>query len=147
MVIDSSSIVVTPNSYAIVSLTVSEFPTDPYTLTLAVSEASDAISAEIIESDNSGLLNIGPVNFISPSAKKTIQLNTGQEVHAKIKITRNENTETGAVTVLVDNEKQVIRISGSETSVVNAPEFPTVALPVAAILGLVFIFGRKKDGL
>lgn len=28
----------------------------------------------------------------------------------------------------------------------NIPEFPTVALPVAAILGLVFIFGRKKEG-
>lgn len=25
------------------------------------------------------------------------------------------------------------------------PEFPTIALPVAAILGLVFIFGRKKE--
>ncbi|WP_235271135.1 PEF-CTERM sorting domain-containing protein [Methanosarcina mazei] len=30
---------------------------------------------------------------------------------------------------------------------VDIPEFPTVALPVAAILGLVFIFGRKKEGL
>ncbi|WP_255335136.1 PEF-CTERM sorting domain-containing protein [Methanosarcina sp. KYL-1] len=29
----------------------------------------------------------------------------------------------------------------------QVPEFPTVALPVAAILGLVFIFGRKKEGL
>ncbi|WP_440954699.1 PEF-CTERM sorting domain-containing protein [Methanosarcina sp. Mfa9] len=29
----------------------------------------------------------------------------------------------------------------------NIPEFPTVALPVAAILGLVFIFGRRKEGL
>ncbi|MFY1113362.1 MAG: PEF-CTERM sorting domain-containing protein, partial [Methanosarcinaceae archaeon] len=27
------------------------------------------------------------------------------------------------------------------------PEFPTIALPIAAILGLVFIFGRKKEGL
>jgi hypothetical protein len=27
------------------------------------------------------------------------------------------------------------------------PEFPTVALPVAAILGLVFVFGRKKGDL
>lgn len=26
------------------------------------------------------------------------------------------------------------------------PEFPTIALPVAAVLGLVFIFGRKKEG-
>lgn len=30
---------------------------------------------------------------------------------------------------------------------VDIPEFPTVALPVAAILGLVFIFGRKKEEL
>lgn len=30
---------------------------------------------------------------------------------------------------------------------VGVPEFPTVALPVAAILGLVFVFGRKKEGL
>lgn len=29
----------------------------------------------------------------------------------------------------------------------SIPEFPTVALPVAAILGLVFIFGRKKEEL
>ncbi|KKG15904.1 hypothetical protein EO98_10525 [Methanosarcina sp. 2.H.T.1A.6] len=29
----------------------------------------------------------------------------------------------------------------------NIPEFPTVALPIAAILGLVFIFGRKKEEL
>ncbi len=30
---------------------------------------------------------------------------------------------------------------------VETPEFPTVALPVAGILGLLFIFGRKKEGL
>ncbi len=37
-----------------------------------------------------------------------------------------------------------------ETSVTiytTVPEFPTVALPVAAILGLAFIFGRRKEGL
>lgn len=27
------------------------------------------------------------------------------------------------------------------------PEFPTVALPVAGLIGLLFIFGRKKEGL
>ncbi|WP_052718404.1 PEF-CTERM sorting domain-containing protein [Methanosarcina sp. MTP4] len=36
---------------------------------------------------------------------------------------------------------------GIETYEVQIPEFPTVALPVAAILGLVFIFGRRKEGL
>ena len=30
---------------------------------------------------------------------------------------------------------------------VNVPEFPTVALPVAAVLGLIFVFGRKKGDL
>jgi len=30
---------------------------------------------------------------------------------------------------------------------VNVPEFPTVALPIAAVLGLIFIFGRKKGDL
>lgn len=38
-------------------------------------------------------------------------------------------------------------LTSASTTVSNIPEFPTVALPVAAILGLVFIFGRKKDGL
>ena len=30
---------------------------------------------------------------------------------------------------------------------VDIPEFPTIALPVAGILGLMFIFGRKKEGM
>ena len=30
---------------------------------------------------------------------------------------------------------------------VQIPEFPTVALPVAGILGILFVFGRKKEGL
>ena len=29
----------------------------------------------------------------------------------------------------------------------NIPEFPTIALPVAGVLGLLFVFGRKKEGL
>jgi hypothetical protein len=36
---------------------------------------------------------------------------------------------------------------GEQTPGVNIPEFPTLALPIAAILGLVFVFGRKKEGL
>lgn len=51
----------------------------------------------------------------------------------------------------VDGYKIVVKISwngdlsnwvGGDT---NIPEFPTVALPVAAILGLMFVFGRKKQ--
>jgi hypothetical protein len=32
----------------------------------------------------------------------------------------------------------------SASTNVSVPEFPTVALPVAAVLGLLFVFGRKK---
>lgn len=35
-----------------------------------------------------------------------------------------------------------ITVPGSSTSV---PEFPTVAIPVAAVLGLIFVFGRRKE--
>ncbi len=41
---------------------------------------------------------------------------------------------TGRVTVNVIN-----------TDVNNIPEFPSIALPVAAVLGLVIVFGRKKE--
>ncbi|AKB33636.1 hypothetical protein MSSIH_2946 [Methanosarcina siciliae HI350] len=29
----------------------------------------------------------------------------------------------------------------------HIPEFPTIAAPIAGIIGLLFIFGRKKEGL
>ncbi|RPJ76175.1 MAG: PEF-CTERM sorting domain-containing protein, partial [Alphaproteobacteria bacterium] len=31
--------------------------------------------------------------------------------------------------------------------ITSVPEFPTVAAPIAGIIGLLFVFGRKKDGL
>ncbi|AKB17600.1 PEF-CTERM sorting domain-containing protein [Methanosarcina sp. WWM596] len=45
-----------------------------------------------------------------------------------------------------DNDYQdvVLELKGANLSI---PEFPTVAAPVAAILGLFLIFGRKKEGL
>lgn len=42
-----------------------------------------------------------------------------------------------------DYQDIVVEIKGSNLSFV--PEFPTVALPVAAIIGLVFVFGRRKE--
>ncbi len=47
---------------------------------------------------------------------------------------------------LTDNDYNdvVLEIKGANLSI---PEFPTVALPVAGVLGLLFVFGRKKEGL
>ncbi|HOW13550.1 PEF-CTERM sorting domain-containing protein [Methanosarcina sp.] len=35
--------------------------------------------------------------------------------------------------------------SGINPNVQQVPEFPSIALPVAAVLGLVIVFGRKKE--
>lgn len=56
-------------------------------------------------------------------------------VEASAKNQYDEEMElTGRITVNVIN-----------TDVNNIPEFPSIALPVAAILGLVAIFGRRKE--
>ena len=47
-----------------------------------------------------------------------------------------------------DDESEIVTLSENDdgsTFLTDIPEFPTIALPVAAILGLMFIFGRKRD--
>jgi hypothetical protein len=36
-------------------------------------------------------------------------------------------------------------MGGGKESTTSIPEFPTIALPVAAIIGIMFIVGRKKE--
>jgi acetylornithine deacetylase/succinyl-diaminopimelate desuccinylase-like protein len=43
-----------------------------------------------------------------------------------------------------DNKKCYINLQAVQR-ITTVPEFPTVALPIAALIGLVFIFGRKKE--
>jgi hypothetical protein len=54
-----------------------------------------------------------------------------------------------AIPIYVDDKEagKLVFQAAASAKVTTVPEFPTVALPVAAILGLVFIFGRKKEGL
>ncbi|MDY9926295.1 PEF-CTERM sorting domain-containing protein [Methanosarcina sp.] len=64
-----------------------------------------------------------------------------------------KGTKPGTVTVTTYSESsgdsitQSYSVYSAETVNVSVPEFPTVALPVAALLGIVFIFGRKKEGM
>ena len=57
----------------------------------------------------------------------------------------NENGHRVAVHLRFDDESKGVTVSEGSTFLTDIPEFPTVALPVAAILGLMFIFGRKRD--
>ncbi|AAM31815.1 hypothetical protein MM_2119 [Methanosarcina mazei Go1] len=96
----------------------------------------------------------------SPAEAKTTDITVGF-VHPNFHPTASSYTDVGVITLTNNGPagaSYLVTIkAGSETSIefgaasrtVNSqiPEFPTVALPVAAILGLVFIFGRKKEGL
>ena len=56
----------------------------------------------------------------------------------------NANGNRVAVHLRFDGGSGITIVEGS-TYLSEIPEFPTVALPIAAILGLMFIFGRKRD--
>lgn len=64
-----------------------------------------------------------------------------------------KGTKPGTVTVTTysestgDSTTQSYSVYSAESVNVSVPEFPTVALPVAALIGLVFVFGRKKEEL
>ena len=63
-----------------------------------------------------------------------------------------EDTDPGdngpaTLTVTVDGICTCTQVIDTATLTNEIPEFPSVAVPIAAVLGLVFIFGRKKEGL
>lgn len=74
-------------------------------------------------------------------------LNPGQQ--SRVKVYQDKTIKTTFYVCfedLTDNDYNDVIIKLSSVSV-NVPEFPTVALPVAAILGLIFVFGRRKGDL
>jgi hypothetical protein len=65
-------------------------------------------------------------------------------------ITLKNNGPVGAnylVTIKAGSETGIEFGAASRTVKSTIPEFPTVAAPVAGIVGLLFIIGRKKEGL
>ena len=73
--------------------------------------------------------------------------------HAKVFMvdTNSDNTKDGFAIAFEDTygggdndfNDVVIQLTGDGLTAI--PEFPTIALPIAAILGLAFIFQRRKD--
>jgi hypothetical protein len=56
-------------------------------------------------------------------------------------------TSSGSLTASIDRDPdcQHVYIATDTDKITSVPEFPTVALPVAGILGLLLVFGRKKE--
>jgi uncharacterized membrane protein len=90
---------------------------DPSTVRLA--DANDFKSSKLT-------LQI-PANATPATYYHTVQASATTDFEEEIKI-------TGRATVHV-----------VPSDVTNVPEFPSIALPVAAVLGLVFVFGHKKE--
>ena len=53
-------------------------------------------------------------------------------------------TATSALAVTTEGGSSYVRYSGTPEGVTETPEFVTIAIPVAAILGLLFFFNRRK---
>lgn len=63
-------------------------------------------------------------------------------------ITLGDIPEGSEITFNVKAADKVLSLNAvASRRITTVPEFPTLAFPVAAVIGLVFIFGRKKDGL
>ena len=65
-----------------------------------------------------------------------------------IAITLNASTPIGAsfiVTIGAGGQNTNLEFDTASRTVNSVPEFPTIALPVAAILGLAFIFQRRRE--
>jgi hypothetical protein len=58
-------------------------------------------------------------------------------------------TSSGSLTANVDRDAhcQYVYIATDTDKITAVPEFPTVALPVAGIFGLLLVFGRKKGDM
>jgi hypothetical protein len=59
--------------------------------------------------------------------------------------TLNANTKGYTVGVHYKWSDGLTGMGGGKESTTSIPEFPTIALPVAAIIGIMFIVGRKKE--
>ena len=116
------------------------------TLTDTLPQEVDYVSCTGGGSYNAGVVtwNIGPMAAYAPSqtvtvtvkVKDTAPIGTYLDNAATI-----NGAEAGTGPTTVHNRLTQI-ISNTNT---NVPEFPNVALPIAAIMGLMFVFGRRKE--
>lgn len=76
------------------------------------------------------------------NAVVTITLN-GAPIGATYKVSIGAYYNQNGVSELITSDD--VTLAAASKNITAVPEFPTVALPIAALIGLVFIFGRKKE--
>lgn len=142
--IPNDQVTVYPGSTGDITVNVASFPAGDYNLKLEVS--GTGLSASFIDPTEELYLP----GTATPGSPIDGSVHIDGNHQATIRISRSAGTQIGAVTVSFKDVNLLITDKvtvSAETVRVNAPEFPTVALPVAAMIGLIFVFGRKKEGL
>lgn len=110
----------------------------------------NGIQASILSPTELKLPEVSGANWASSEGHLERLFTFTGTVSGTVEVKRVEGYSTGRVYVSVYKaNKQIgqdsfaVPLTGGSVGVA-VPEFPTVALPVAAIIGLVFILGRKK---
>jgi hypothetical protein len=88
--------------------------------------------------------SLNPDRSVSPQNGKHVRcfmIDSGSDKGAYVLGFEDKNT---AGVSDWDYQDVVVELKGANLSI---PEFPTVALPVAGVLGILFVFGRKKGDL
>ncbi|MDF1534322.1 MAG: PEF-CTERM sorting domain-containing protein [Methanosarcinaceae archaeon] len=123
---------------------------DDGNFTIFINETEIDISNQIRKIPYDGIGN----NGVYPTYYQDVNLNTGinagETVDVLVKIELN-STRTASPKVHFDavgldnSEKVVIKNANShDATYYEIPEFPTIALPMLSILGLMFILSRKR---
>ncbi|MEL7664297.1 MAG: PEF-CTERM sorting domain-containing protein [Methanosarcina mazei] len=93
---------------------------------------------------SNSLGNEGDISIVFSSPSFTPSSTTDTDIGV-ITITNTAGIEGASYLVSVSAGAYGVEFGAASRHVSSIPEFPTVALPVAGILGLLFIFGRKKE--
>lgn len=117
-------------------------------------DAGDLTNKLMLSWDGITYTNAGSFSFnIPPNALDSVEV--GQPTAEETRYTKTiwvKDANTGAsiddrfITIgSLGGATAYVQQVTTSTDVIAVPEFPTIALPVAAILGLVFIFQRRKE--
>ncbi len=134
------NVYITPDGTTVTKLSTGVTTSVAGDYTFEIKTDTDSLEASIVN------LNGDSISWGSSTSSSTSTINLGVTTYDCDLCVRGFTD--GLITIYATGPNGAEPPQEVEVSVKsNIPEFPTIALPIAAILGLVFIFGRKKEGL
>lgn len=143
-ILSTDNVQINPNGQAVTDISTSiSLPAGTYQT--KVYTDNDNLEAWLESSDPIAVGNVNLWAKINPLVTPDYKLTAPRTYTGTLHI---RGTGAGMVTVETDKgTTQLKRLYSVESVEVQVPEFPTVAAPVAAVLGLLFVIGRKRGDL